>query len=359
MTQIRITEITDGAFPINVFISDVYGNNESLLGIIDPGPVPPTVKYNSVVPPIFQNAPEILLKLVGQNGCEVFKRFSCTFGCAFEIVIEMVPTPSLTPTNTQTPSITPTNTSTPFATPTNTTTVTPTPSTTFMLTPTQTPSVTPSPTPTFTPTPTNTTTVTPTPTVTPSATPAFFAYLFIEPQSGSTEVGSYLFDKGANFFGFTNNPPPNVSNPVQFASDMNDYVSFSGWTASTFPPVRQQVVPQVGGGVDSFGNSISAFNFTTHEVPIGTVDGVAWYTWIIPTIATDNKVQTKINYSINGNPNSMTTLIMDTTIYSEVFNYTGTTIPTGNYRIYTTYADLAFYIDGGSTTIYFKGDTVI
>ena len=359
MIQIRITEITGGTFPVSVYISDVYGNNQSLLGVIDPGPVPPVVKFSSVVPSIFEGVPAIMLKLVDVNGCEVFKTLPCTFGCAFEIIIEQVPVPSQTPTNTPTPSITPTNTVTPSVTPTNTATNTPTPSTTFALTPTQTPSVTPTNTPTVTPTSTFTSTPTPTPTITPSATPAFFAYLFIEPQSGSTEIGSYLFDQGGNFFGFTNNPPPDLSDPVQFAIDMNNYVSFSGWTASTFPAVRQQIVPQVGGGVDSFGNAISAYNFTTHEVPIGTVSGVSWYTWIIPTVATNNKIQSKINYSINGNPNSMTTLFMDSTIYSEVFNYTGTTIPTGNYRVYTTYADLAFYINGGLTSIYFKGDTVI
>jgi hypothetical protein len=359
MTQVRITEISGGSYPINVYISDVYGNNETLLGVIDPGPVPPTVKYNAVIPPIFQNVPEIMLKLVDINNCEIFKILTCTFGCAFEIIIEAVPTPSQTPTISLTPSNTATTTQTPTSTPTNTPTQTPTPSVTIGVTPTQTQSVTPSATPTITPTSNTTSTPTPTPTITPTTTPSLFAYLFIEPQSGSTEIGSYLYDSGANFFGFTNNPPPDTSNPVQFGSDMNKYVSFSGWTASTFPTIRQQVVPQVSGGVDSFGNSISAFNFTTHEVPVGTVSGNSWYTWIIPTNATNNGIQQKINFSINGNPNSMTTLIMDGTIYTQSFNYTGSTIPTGNYRVYTTYADLAFYIDNSLTTIYFKGDTII
>ena len=349
MTQVRITEISGGSYPISVYISDVYGNNETLLGVIDPGPVPPTVKYNAVIPPIFENSPEIMLKLVDINNCEIFKILTCTFGCAFEIIIELEPTPSQTPTISVTPSITPS------VTPSHT----PTPSVTIGATPSQTQTVTPSATPTVTPTTTLTSTPTPTPTVTPSATPAFFGYLFIEPQSGSTEIGSYLFDSGANFFGFTNNPPPNTSNPVQFNSDMNKYVSFSGWTASTFPAIRQQVVPQISGGIDSFGNSISAFNFTTHEVPIGTVNGNSWYTWIIPTNATNNGIQQKINFSINGNPNSMTTLIMDGTIYSQSFNYTGSSIPVGTYRVYTTYADLAFYINNSLTTIYFKGDTII
>jgi hypothetical protein len=90
MTQVRITEISGGTYPISVFISDVYGNNSTLLGTISSGPVPPTVKYNNVIPAIFNTAPEIMLKLVDSNNCEIFKILDCTFGCAFEITIELV-----------------------------------------------------------------------------------------------------------------------------------------------------------------------------------------------------------------------------------------------------------------------------
>lgn len=89
MTQIRITEISGGTFPVSVFIADVYGNNETLLGTISSGPVPPVVKYNTVVPPIFSTAPEIMIRLVDGNGCQVIKLLTCTFGCAFEITIEL------------------------------------------------------------------------------------------------------------------------------------------------------------------------------------------------------------------------------------------------------------------------------
>lgn len=90
MTQVRITEISGGAFPINVYISDVYGNNKFLLGTINSGSVPPSVTYNSVIPPIFNTAPEIMLTLLDDNGCEIFKLLDCTFGCAFSIAIELV-----------------------------------------------------------------------------------------------------------------------------------------------------------------------------------------------------------------------------------------------------------------------------
>jgi hypothetical protein len=90
MTQIRITEISGGTYPISVYISDVYGNNQTLLGVISDGPVPPTISYNSIIPSIFSNAPEIMLRLVDDNNCETIKILTCTFGCAFQIIIELV-----------------------------------------------------------------------------------------------------------------------------------------------------------------------------------------------------------------------------------------------------------------------------
>jgi len=88
MIQIRITEISGGTLPINVFLADVYGNNKTLLGVIN-STVPPTQTYNSTIPSIFETAPEVMLLLTDVNGCEVFKILDCTYGCAFEITIEL------------------------------------------------------------------------------------------------------------------------------------------------------------------------------------------------------------------------------------------------------------------------------
>jgi hypothetical protein len=89
MTQVRITDISGGTYPISVYISDVYGNNSTLLGTITPGPVPPTVEYNTTIPSIFNTAPQIMLTLVDANNCSIFKLLDCTFGCTFQITIEM------------------------------------------------------------------------------------------------------------------------------------------------------------------------------------------------------------------------------------------------------------------------------
>jgi hypothetical protein len=243
---------------------------------------------------------------------------------------------------------------TPTPTPTPTATVTPT----VTPTPTETPDASPTPTPTVTPT--ETTTPTPTPTITPSPSAALeYAYLFIEPQSGSTSIGQYLYDldNARTFFGFTNSSIPDTSNSSQFNIDMNDYVSFSGWTGGTFPAVQSESVPQTSGGVDTYGNAITAYNFRTHQVAAGSVGGPAWYTWIIPTGSTNGLEQIHIDFNINGNPNSLNTIITDSTIRNYTFTYTGGTIPVDTYKVYTTFADLAFYITDNDN-IYFKGNTV-
>ena len=89
MVQIRITEITGGTYPIEVYISDYYGNYETYIATITPGPVPPVQTYNATIPSIFETAPEIMVKLRDAVGCEIFKILSCTYGCAFEITIEI------------------------------------------------------------------------------------------------------------------------------------------------------------------------------------------------------------------------------------------------------------------------------
>lgn len=153
------------------------------------------------------------------------------------------------------------------------------------MTPTPTPTTSPGSSPT--PTPTSTNTPTPTPTPTPSPFVEQFAYLFIEPVTGSTNIGEWMFNNGSNFFGFTNYSQP-TQNQSTFDFDLNTYVSFTGWTSGLFPQIITQTVPQVSGGIDSFGNSIVAFNFTTTRVLEGTVPVNSWYTWIIPISATNN-----------------------------------------------------------------------
>ena len=93
MRQIRITDISGATYPVDVYIADVYGNYQTYLGTITSGdaPNPPfsSVNYTTQIPPIFNTAPAIMLLLVDSNGCRIFKILDCTFGCYFDIVIEL------------------------------------------------------------------------------------------------------------------------------------------------------------------------------------------------------------------------------------------------------------------------------
>jgi hypothetical protein len=245
------------------------------------------------------------------------------------------PTPTPTPTITPTRTATPTPTVTPTVTPTFVPCKSPTPTPTTTVTPT--PTRTPRPTTTVTPTPTITVSPTPTMTPTPSPLPNLYAYLFIEPISGSSSLGSYMYSNGSNFFGFTNASQPTQSQ-VPFNNDMNLYMDYAGWSNGQFPTIVVQSIPQQSGGVDSFGNPIAAYNFYTTEVPVNTVKTAAWYTWFIPNIVITQQE------SVGTEP----------TIYEYVVNYTGTTIPVGTYRVYTTFPNQIFRLNNNNN-IYFRG----
>jgi hypothetical protein len=78
--QIVVTEISGStANPISVYISDVYGNNQSLIAVINSGPVPPIISYTSVIPTAFNTAPQVVLTMTDSDECEIFKTLQCTF----------------------------------------------------------------------------------------------------------------------------------------------------------------------------------------------------------------------------------------------------------------------------------------
>jgi hypothetical protein len=83
MAMIEIISIT-GTSPYQVYVSDVYGNNEYFVGTIS-GAVPPT--ENFYLPTLFNNAPAIMLTITDANGCSKFKILQCRYGCGFTIQI--------------------------------------------------------------------------------------------------------------------------------------------------------------------------------------------------------------------------------------------------------------------------------
>ena len=290
------------------------------------------------------------------------------------------PTNTPTPSNTETPTQTPTNTETPTNTPTPSNTETPTPTPTLTNTPTttqtptntETPTNTPTPsnteTPTNTPTQTNTPTTTQTPTNTESPTPtntptptnaALPNYLFIEPVSGNVEINSWMLSQSSPglFRGFANGLALSTVQAT-FNTQMNNYISFSGWGGS-FPSIQTAYSQPTGGGTDDYGNVINAYLFKTIQVSAATVPGNAWYTFIIPTGSTNGQRISQIGFNNASDPNTLTTANMTAAIYNLTVTNTGSTIPVGVYRVYTTYTNATFRFNGATNDIYFKGNTLI
>jgi hypothetical protein len=87
MNQIRI-EAVSGSTPILIYVADVYGNNQSLIGTItNTSVIPPAARFYP--PSLFSTAPAIMLKLIDSSGCEKFVILECTEGCGFDISVQL------------------------------------------------------------------------------------------------------------------------------------------------------------------------------------------------------------------------------------------------------------------------------
>lgn len=86
MKRLRIVNIDNASFPVNVFIADTNANNKVSVGTINPGPVPPTAIFTTSIPDIFQTADEVMLIIEDNNNCQTFKILDCLY-CIYQIVI--------------------------------------------------------------------------------------------------------------------------------------------------------------------------------------------------------------------------------------------------------------------------------
>lgn len=70
MIEVVVDNIYGAQLPINVFISDIYGNNKIYLGTIQ-NPVPPSVNFYLDYPSQFDTAPIFLVTLEDYNSCVI------------------------------------------------------------------------------------------------------------------------------------------------------------------------------------------------------------------------------------------------------------------------------------------------
>jgi len=187
----------------------------------------------------------------------------------------------------------------------------------------------------------------------PSPTVIFAkALLFIEPLGSHDFVANFMTTRNSTFYGFSNGSVPTQD------SHIIDYMEmFSLYGGNSLPNVIKQDIPQESGGVDEYGNNIVQNNFKTTQVPIGTVNGPAWYTWVIPSKSIGDGKQTKIEYSTLS-PNILLVQNMNNTIYEFSGIYTGLNFTPSKYSLYTTFQSHNFNLNNNVEYIYFKGNTV-
>ncbi len=89
MGRLNIKIIT-GTPPYDVYISDQYGNNKTLIATISQN-VPPQQYF--FLPDLFDGIDKILVYIDDNSGCDYcnyFKLLECRFGCSFSVIIEQV-----------------------------------------------------------------------------------------------------------------------------------------------------------------------------------------------------------------------------------------------------------------------------
>jgi hypothetical protein len=267
-------------------------------------------------------------------------------------------TPTATATDTPTATPTPTVTATNTATPTDTPTATPTPTVTATntATPTDTPTSTPTETPTQTPT--NTTTPTNTPSPTPTNQP-LFAYAFIDQAAAAprNNLNAWMTAQGSAWKGFNAIPNNPSTNQSTFDAQMNAYISYTGWGVYN-PAIVVTGITSTSVGTDLQGQPIQAYKFQTAVLPAGVFSGTsAWVTWFVSTGATNGQTYSTINFGSSAA--ASTVLTLPGTYLGLVVNYSGTTIPPGTYRMYTSYSSTEFRPLTGNLPQYYRGGTLI
>jgi hypothetical protein len=94
--------------------------------------------------------------------------------------------------------------------------------------------------------------------------------------------------------------------------------------------------------------------FQTIKVPIGafTATSSNWCTIFVPVDATPGQKYSAIN---SGSYGGTIARLMNSDYNSLIINYSGSTIPTGAYRMYTTYLSTGFMLGTSNLPNYFNG----
>ena len=181
------------------------------------------------------------------------------------------------------------------------------------------------------------------------------AYVFVEPQSNHNMIVDYLktvpsqsvkTPTNTPFYGFFTGSPIKSTN----YTDLLNYIDMPYWYNGTLPAVIQSNITQTATNVYNFGAVKISGPLVNNQF--------VWITVLIPVNATPNPNWRQSRMaSAHSNAVYRTPFNTNSTLFSYVLNYTGTRIPAGQYRVYSTYSGTElrpkvmgdFYLKGSNT----------
>ena len=189
--------------------------------------------------------------------------------------------------------------------------------------------------------------------------------LFTGPAA--TDVATYMGGSpNGVWFGFTFGGQPNLSDSATLA-DFKYWMDWPGHQTGTVnaPAAILVDIPQISGGVDSFGNAIDQFIFETTEVPSGsfTVNNNVQIAPIVPHSLLDNSgmIYSTIGFDYNSVPsNTVSNTTSTGSNRADDIVYTGSVWTNTTYRLTTNGGPLNRNISIGdnNNNFYFRGGNV-
>ena len=178
-----------------------------------------------------------------------------------------------------------------------------------------------------TPSPTPTTTTTPSQTPTPTSCYNPQAYVLFDAATGATTLNAWMLSNGSSFRGMNINGPS--TSFATFQSQMNSYISYSGFGVTTFGLFPTPITPNQSPIV--WTNSSYIWSGTN-----------VWVNMLVPSCA----ICDGGTYGLMGTISSSNST--NPTYVSFNFYYSGTSIPQGYYRLCTTYVGTGMRLSSSS-----------
>ena len=160
--------------------------------------------------------------------------------------------------------------------------------------------------------------------------------------SAIDDFANYMYENGSNFYWMSYSTFPENSFDIELM------LSWSGWVNHPDAFAISVDVPQVSGGLDSYGNGKIAHVFETVHINLPE-NTAAWITVLVPQSVMSNStsVYTSVSYSINDNPLTCAGASVSPIISSYLGCYTGTDFAHGHYRMYTSFSSPALNWSNG------------